>query len=163
MERIKLVKMADVTPSEYSVKVNAEKFIKLKIDNFISKHGQFQNILIANVNGVNKILDGNQIYESLKRLEKEDCWCYDLGVMQEREYYSYRIFLNHNTNRLNYIEIAEMVNLVSSNENDLQYISNVTGISFVDVKRYKDLLQFDWEAFAKAPINEAQLGLFDEF
>jgi hypothetical protein len=163
MERIKLVKITDITPSEYSVKENAEKFIKMKIDNFILRFGQHQTILTAQVNGVNKILDGNQMYDSLVRLGKEECWCCDLGEMDEREYFSYRIFLNHNTNRLNYIEIAEMVNKVSNSEHDLQFISNITGISIIDIRRYKDLLQFDWEAFAKSPINEAQLDLFGEF
>ena len=163
MERIRMVKITDLVPCEQTVKETAENFIKIKIDNFITKFGQHQPILIANVDGKTKIVDGNQILHSLKRLNKEECICYDLGEMSEREYISYRIFLNYNTNRLNYIGIAEMINSIANNEVELQYVSNITGISLTDVRRYKDLLQFDWEAFAKAPINESQLGLFDEF
>lgn len=156
-----MVSIEKLTHSEHNIKEHPKGMGQLKLDTFVRKFGQFQSVLVATVNNEIKIVDGNEMVRSLKRNGITEANCFHLGELNEKEYLMYRVFLNAAVKRLDYIGIAEVVKKVGNNEQDLIQISNTTGIDLKDVKRYKELLEFDWNDFLNQQPDPSQLDIFN--
>lgn len=141
-------------------KIDDDVFFKIKLTNFIKKHGQFEEIIVANVDSVFKVVDGALMLSILKTLKWHTVNIYNLGEMTEKEYLTTRLFLSARQTRLNYLGIAEAVKEICSTERECQMLASRTSISSNDVKRFKELLTFDWEEFSRKPLSNIQSDLF---
>lgn len=162
MARNKILIAEELHITETNVKESLDRVTHGKFLNFTKRFKQYKNIIVGLVDDKYYIIDGQKYFNLLLSIGIKQIQCYDLGKMTINELKIYRLLLNIHDTRLDYINIAEIVNKISENKTDLQRISNKTGISIIDLERYQQLLKFDWDEFSKEEINK-QFNPFETY
>lgn len=155
-----VIKHAEHRTKEYDL--NSVDYTLLA--NFMRKYGQWQAIVVAKVGDEVLIVDGDLIFNICKWLGINKIACYDLGELSRKDYVIARLFLTSRQPRLNYLGVAQAVKEIAKTERDVLDIANGTHISYEDVKRYRDLLDFDWEKFMREPegLSSEQIKMFED-
>jgi hypothetical protein len=161
MERLRMVKLADLHQPNFNVIIELSNVVVHPIEQMVKKYGQYKPLVVCQVEGKLMIIDGSKLAMILHNLKYEEVLVFDLGVLDLQSYTIIRIMLNNPSRRTDYLGIAEALQHVCENEVDAKRISNATGFSVTDVKRYKDLIKFNWDEFLAKKIEPNQLALFD--
>tara|TARA_R100000805_G_C3612533_1_gene113375 strand:- start:228 stop:722 length:495 start_codon:yes stop_codon:yes gene_type:complete len=157
MERYKMVNTNDILKSDFNV-VKHKSIMNNYMQKFIDKFGCIKMLIVCEYDNKFKIIDGNKAYDNYLKNNINKILCYNLGQLTYDKEIAYRLLLNVHFKRLNYINIAKYINDICDNEIKMQSFSNNSGLPIKDVKRYKDLLNFNWDDFLKD--DNKQINLF---
>jgi hypothetical protein len=161
MERYKMVKINQISKSEFNI-TETKKDLIYKYEQFINKFGPFKMLVVCEIDeNQYRIIDGNKVFNEYLKNGHEKVLVYNLGKLSYEYEIGYRILLNYNFDRLDYIGIAEAINKICTNQAEINVASNITGISITDVERYKTLLEFDWNEFVNQRIETNQIDIFN--
>lgn len=161
MGRFEILKTKQIVEPKLSIIKDVDHSGMIALNAINKKLGQYRSIIVCNHGDGFLIVDGYKYFKSLKKAGTKKILCFNLGDLKTGEYELYRVALNVNQSRLDYIGIAEAVSWLYKNDIKPTTISNNTGINLTDVERYATLLDFDWNEFKKKPINE-QFNHFED-
>lgn len=155
-----MVNVDQIINAEFSI-TETNKDLEYKFEQFINKFGQFKMIIVCEVDNQYRIIDGNKVFEQYKKNKEKEVLVYNLGKLSYEYEIGYRILLNTDFERLDYIGIAEYINQICTNQININIMSNITGISITDIERYNKLLTFDWNEFVNQRVETNQIDIFN--
>jgi hypothetical protein len=153
-----LIKTVDIEVDTTNFYMQDTKYADL-LSRVVSKVGQTELILICNVNDVRKVIKGHEMLSVCSQLGIDEVVVKDLGDIGYNEYLGLKAFLNIYPRVTNHINIANEFKELATPA-DKMSVAMKAGMSSDDVERYSTLLEFDWDAFLKAPLP-SQLSMFD--
>ena len=164
MAGITVLKIEDLHLVETQFKRPFEMEFEHKLKSYIRRFGQFFIPIVCEVNGVVRFVDGLGFTKVYQSLGFEELCVNNIGTATEREFFSFRLFYNIRKNEVDHIKIAEEIGRICSNKIDYKNLSMKTNLSEKDIERYAKLLEFDWEEFARLPLNvtEDQFKMFED-
>jgi hypothetical protein len=159
MERYKKLRTEQIKECDYNV-IMVSKIHNIHYETMCQKFGQLRPIIVCEEEDEFRVVDGNKSLKTYKKLGFEFVLCFNLGYLSDLQKLAYRVLLNCNLDRLDYIGLAKIVNQAVKNSKDIPAFSNKSGLSIDDVERYLNLLDFDWDMYLKQEPNFIQKTLF---
>lgn len=167
MAGTKILNISDLSLDEVKLKKPHSDDFNNKQKVFIRRFGQFYIPIVAKVSGVYRIVDGLGFVKNYQEAGNEIILCNLIADsdISEIDFVIFRIFFNIKRSKLEHLSIAELIGTYFKTNYDFRQLANKTNISEDDIEKYSKLLDFDWEEFAKKPLNEssAQMSFFDMF
>lgn len=120
--------------------------------NLIQKYGQFEELVVARVDGDVLVIKGQLTLQAMIMNGSKEVCVFFIGNLTQEEFLTAKIFLDVREVRLDYVGIAEAISKVCSTELDCKKMSIETNIPISEIKRYRELLKFDWKQFETIPI-----------
>lgn len=166
MAGITILKIEDLRLDEIRFKKEHDDDFNHKQKNHIKRYGQYETPIVAEVDGVWRIVDGLGFVKNYAELGFDDIHCYVIpGGMSQVDFYTLRIFKNIKKTHLEHLTIAEIISMFFKTRMDFRRLAHKINISEDDIQKYAKLLEFDWDEFARTPIGnkDEQMTFFDMF
>lgn len=165
MAGIEILSITDLRLDEVSLKKKHDDDFNHKQKIFIRKFGQFYIPIVAKVNDVYRIVDGVGFIKNYHELGNEilSCNLISANNISEVDFITFRIFFNIKRLRLEHLNIAELIGSYFKTKRDFKSLGNRVNIPEEDIEKYSKLLEFDWDEFARKPLqgNVEQMSFFD--
>jgi hypothetical protein len=146
------------TLAELELKENEDENIEHLCITHFKKFGQLKIPIICVVDGKVRVIDGMKYMRTISNHADEVMVNY-IGELDLFDFYVLRIYMNFTNQRTHFINIAKLVSEIVGNAIDKQKIANRTNLTPVEVDRYNELLNFDWDEFRRTEIDESQIKL----
>ena len=165
MAGITVLEIDSIRLDEPRIKLNHDEYFLPKQRIFIKTYGQFFIPIVAKVEGVFRVVDGLGFIKNFKATGAESILCNliseeDISI---KDFVTFRLFFNIKRTKLDHIAIAETIAAYFNTKQDFRRLSHRTNISQADIEKYAKLLDFDWDEFARKPLNSEpeQMTFFD--
>ena len=126
---------------------------------FIKKIGQLQNIIVVEKSGYYEIIYGQEYFDDLKSIFSE-IYCINLGKISEEDEKIINIFLNEIHYEKDNLKFGLLLSTMIKSKNDAKYLSYFLPFDMIDLMRYTQLANVDWQEELKEEIGPIQQTIF---